>query len=122
MKQNEDLKRRMHPEGTNTSQSWRNRTNNNDKAHSPENNRKGTSKHTAQSTHGNNQMMKNMRNELDEFKNSMKGKMAMNLDSMIKRTDSPFTAIFLECPLPPKFCLSQLEIYGGTKVHLDHIG
>ena len=67
-------------------------------------------------------MMKNMRNELDEVKNTMKGKTTMNLDGMIKRTDSPFTASVLECPLPPKFRLPQLEVYDGTKDLMDHIG
>ena len=59
--------------------------------------------------------MKNMRKELDEVKNVMKGKTVINLDGMIKRIDSPFTASILECPLPPKFCLPQLEVYNGTK-------
>ena len=66
--------------------------------------------HTAKSTHGNDQMMKNMRKELDKVKNPMKGKTTINLDGMIKRTNSPFIVSILECPLPPKFCL------------LDHIG
>ena len=60
-------------------------------------------------------MMKNMRNELDEVKNTMKGKTTINLNGMIKRTDSPFIASVLECPLPSKFCLPQLEVYDGTK-------
>ena len=60
-------------------------------------------------------MMKNMRNELDEVKNTMKGKTTINLNGMIKRTDSPFIASVLECPLPPKFYLPQLEVYDGTK-------
>ena len=63
-----------------------------------------------------------MRNELDEVKNTMKGKTTMNLDGMIKRTNSPFTASVLECPLPPKFRLPQLEVYDGTKDLMDHIG
>ena len=50
-------------------------------------------------------MMKNMRNELDEVKNAMKGKTTINLDGMIKRTNSTFTASVLECHLPPKFRL-----------------
>ena len=50
-------------------------------------------------------MMKNMRKELDEVKNAMKGKRTINLDGMIKRTNSPFTTSILECPLPPKFRL-----------------
>ena len=67
-------------------------------------------------------MMKNMGKELDEVKNAMKGKTVINLDGMIKRTDSPFTARVLEYPLPPKFRLPQLEVYDGTKDPLDHIG
>ena len=56
-------------------------------------------------THGNIQMMKNMRKELDEVKNAIKGMTGINLDGNIKRIDSPFTASILECPLPPKFRL-----------------
>jgi len=72
--------------------------------------------------HGNDHMMKSLRRELDEVKNAMKGKTTMNLDGMLKRTDSPFTATVLECPLPPKFRLPQLEFYDGTKDCLDHVG
>ena len=75
-----------------------------------------------QSTRGSDQMMKNMRKDLDEVKNTMMGKTTINLDGMIKRTNSPFTASVLECPLPPKFRLPQLEVYDGTKDPLDHIG
>ena len=80
-----------------------------------------TSEHTAQSTHGSDQMMKNMRKALDVVKNTKKGKTVINLDGMIKRTDSPFIASILECLLPPKFCFPQLEVYNGTKDPLDHI-
>ena len=112
----------MRLEGINTSQSRHNRNDNDDEAYSPRNSRRETSEHTAQSTHGNDQMMKNMRKELDEVKNAMKGKTMINLDSMIKRIDSLFTTSILECPLSPKFCLPQLEVYDGTKDPLDHIG
>ena len=67
-------------------------------------------------------MMKNMRKELNEVNNIMKGKTAMNLDGMIKRTDSPFTASVLECLLPPKFHLPKLEVYDGINDPLDHKG
>ncbi|XP_050249357.1 uncharacterized protein LOC126696709 [Quercus robur] len=46
----------------------------------------------------------------------------MNLNGMLKQTDSPFTTSVLECPLPPKFHLPQLECYDGMKDPLDHIG
>nr|XP_023896904.1 uncharacterized protein LOC112008797 [Quercus suber] len=65
--------------------------------------------------------MKNLRKEFDEVKNAMKVKTSMNLDGMLKRTDSPFTASVLECPFSPKFHLPQLEFYDGTKDPLDHI-
>lgn len=47
--------------------------------------------------------------------------MTKNLDGMVKRTDFPFTLKVLECPLPLKFHLPQLESYGGLKDMLDHI-
>ena len=40
---------------------------------------------------------------------------------MVKRIDSPFTSKVLECPLPLKFRLLQLESYDGLKDPLDHI-
>ena len=104
------------------SQSLRNCNDNDDEVQSPENSRRDTSEHTTQSTRGSDQMMKYMSKELDEVKNAMKRKTTINLDDMIKRTDSPFIASVLECPLPPKFCLPQLEVYDGTKDPLDHIG
>ena len=75
-----------------------------------------------QSTRGSDQMMKNMRKELDEVKNTMKDKTTINLDGIIKRTDSPFTASVLDCPLPHRFHLPQLEVYDSTKDPLDHKG
>ena len=100
----------------------RNRSHNDDKANSLRKSKRETFEHTEQSTHDNDQMMKSMRKELGEMKNCMKGKTTINLDGMIKRTYSPFTANVLECPLPPKFHLPQLEVYDGTKDPLDHIG
>ena len=43
--------------------------------------------------------MKAMRKELDKVKSAMKGKTALNLDGMLNRTNSPFTAKVLKCPL-----------------------
>ena len=41
--------------------------------------------------HDNDHMIKSLRRELDKVKNAMKGKTTMNLDGILKRTDSPFT-------------------------------
>ncbi|XP_023918302.1 uncharacterized protein LOC112029850 [Quercus suber] len=69
-----------------------------------------------------NEDLKNTRKELDEVKNAIKGKTTINLDGMIKRTDSSFITSVLDYPLPPKFCLPKLEVYDDTKDPLDHIG
>ena len=46
MKQNEDLKRKVHPEGTSTSQLRRNHNDNDNKTHSIGNSRRETYEHT----------------------------------------------------------------------------
>lgn len=59
---------------------------------------------------------------MDEKKNgAMKEKTTKNLDSLVKRANSPFTTKIFECPLPPKFHLPQLDLYNGLKDPLDHI-
>ena len=68
-----------------------------------------------------NDLLKSMRREMDELKNAMKEKTDKNLDVMVKRAGSPFTLKVLECPLPPKFCLPQLESFNGLRDPLDHI-
>lgn len=57
---------------------------------------------------------------MDEIENALKGKSSRNLDGMIKRTDSSFTSEVLECPLPSKFRLPQLETYDEHTNPLDH--
>jgi len=47
MKQNEDLKQRVRPEGTDTLQSQHNRNDNDNEVHSLGNSRRETSKHTS---------------------------------------------------------------------------
>ena len=123
MKQNEELKCRACPEGSNASHHWRNRSRHDEEASSPENSKgKDATEYTGQSMHDNDHLMKSLRRELGEVKNAMKRKTMVNLDGMLKWTDSPFTASVLECSLPSKFHLPQLEFYDGTKDLLDHIG
>jgi len=71
------LKWKVRPEATSTSLSWRNFNDNDNEAYNLGNSRREISEHIAQSTCGNNQMMKNMRKELDEVINTMKGKTAV---------------------------------------------
>ena len=58
---------------------------------------------------------------MDELKSAMKDKGGEILDGVIRKSDSPFTNEVLNRPLPPKFCLPQLESYDDSKDPLDHI-
>lgn len=62
-------------------------------------------KETYSSDGARNDLLKSMRKEMDELKNAMKEKTNRNLDGMVKRTHSSFTAKVLECLFPPKFHL-----------------
>nr|XP_023902335.1 uncharacterized protein LOC112014187 [Quercus suber] len=46
-------------------------------------------------------LFREMRKEIDELRNAIKGKMDRSLDRMVRKTDSPFTLAIQECPQPP---------------------
>ena len=69
----------------------------------------------------NSDLLKEMRKEMDELRNAIKEKMDWSLDRMVRRIDSPFTMAILECPVPSKLRLSQLEPFDGLKDPLDHL-
>jgi len=56
-----------------------------------------------------------MRKEMDELMNAIKEKTDRSLDRMVRATDSPFTIVVLECSVPSKFRLPQLEPFDGLK-------
>ena len=58
---------------------------------------------------------------MDELRNALKEKTNQSLDRMVRKTDSPFTTAVLECPMPSKFHLPQLEPFDGLKDPLDHL-
>ena len=62
-----------------------------------------------------------MRKEMDELRNAIKGKMDQSLESIVRKTDSPFTVAVLECPVPSKLHLPQLEPFDRLKDSLDHL-
>ena len=53
----------------------------------------------------NSNLLREMRKEMDELRNAIKGKTDRSLDRMVRMTNSPFTAAVLECPVPSKFRL-----------------
>ena len=56
-----------------------------------------------------------MRRDMDELRNAIKEKMDRSLDRMVRATDSLFTTAVLECPVPTKFRLPQLEPFDRLK-------
>ena len=53
--------------------------------------------------------------------NSFKGRVSSDLDDLINRTNSPFTAVVNSFPLPHKFRMPHIDSYDGVKDPLDHL-
>ena len=69
----------------------------------------------------NSNLLKEMRKEMDELRNVIREKTDQSLDRIVRKTDSPFTVVVQECPVPSKFHLPQLEPFDGLKDPLDHL-
>lgn len=55
------------------------------------------------------------------MRNVIKEKTNRGMDRMVRAIDSPFTMAVLECPIPSKFQLPQLEPFDGLKDPQDHL-
>ena len=62
-----------------------------------------------------------MKEQMDFMMNALGGRVSSELDDLVHRTDSPFTTSVTSFPLPPKFHMSQVESYDGSKDPLDHL-
>ena len=62
-----------------------------------------------------------MRKEMDELRSAIKEKAERSVDRLVRATDSPFTTAVLECLVPSKFRLPQLESFDGLKDPQDHL-
>ena len=63
--------------------------------------------------------MDQMRKVMDEMRENMNR--ANPVEDLVHRNDSPFTASINGHPLPPKFKMSSLDLYDGTRDPFDHI-
>ena len=66
-------------------------------------------------------LLREMRKEMDELRNAIKGKTDQSLERIVRKMDSPFTMVVQECPVPFKFHLPQLEPFDELKDPLDHL-
>ena len=69
----------------------------------------------------NSELLREVMREIDELRNALKEKTDRSVDKMVRATDSPFTTAVLECPVPSKFRLPQLEPFDGLKDPQDHL-
>ena len=65
--------------------------------------------------------MKAMKEQMEVTMNALKGRVSSDLDDLVNRTDSPFTALVNYFPLSHKFCMPQIDSYDGVKDPLDHL-
>ena len=69
----------------------------------------------------NSDLLREVRREMDELRNVLKEKTDRSVDRMVRAMDSPFATTVLECPVPSKFRLPQLEPFDGLKDPQDHL-
>ena len=62
-----------------------------------------------------------MKERMDFMINTLRGQVSSDLDDLVHRNDSPFTASITSFPLPPKFRMSQVESYDRSKDPLNHL-
>ena len=69
----------------------------------------------------NSDLLREMRKEMDELRSAIKEKTDRSLNRLVRVTDSPFTTVVLEFPVPSKFWLPQLESFDRLKDPQDHL-
>ena len=62
-----------------------------------------------------------MKEQMEVMMNVLKGRVSSDLDNLVNRTDSPFTASVNSFPLPHKFRMPQIDSYDRVKDPLDHL-
>ena len=62
-----------------------------------------------------------MKEWMEFMMNALRGRVSSDLNDLVHRTDSPFTTSVNSFPLPPKFCMSQVESYDRSNDPLNHL-
>uniref|UniRef100_A0A2N9IAH4 Uncharacterized protein n=1 Tax=Fagus sylvatica TaxID=28930 RepID=A0A2N9IAH4_FAGSY len=65
--------------------------------------------------------LREMRKQMGDMKNSLRAKVARNLDNLVHRADSPFILSIADFPLPSRFKVPLLENFDGTKDPFDYL-
>ncbi|XP_030923268.1 uncharacterized protein LOC115950159 [Quercus lobata] len=62
-----------------------------------------------------------MKEQMEVIMNALKGQVSSDLDDLVNRIDSPFTASVNCFPLPHKFRMPYIDSYDRVKYPLDHL-
>ena len=62
-----------------------------------------------------------IKEQIEVMMNALKGRVSSDLDDLVNRTDSPFTASVNSFPLPHKFRMPHIDSYDRVKDPLDHL-
>ena len=62
-----------------------------------------------------------MKEQMEVMMNTLKGRVSSDLDDLVNRIDSPFTAAVNSFPLPHKFRMPHIDSYDGVKDPLDYL-
>ena len=62
-----------------------------------------------------------MKEQMEIIINALKGRVSNDLNDLVNRTDSPFTASVNSSPLPHKFHMLHIDSYDEVKDPLDHL-
>ena len=62
-----------------------------------------------------------MKERMDFMMNAFRRWVSSDLDDLVHRTNSPFITSVNSFPLPPKFCMPQVESNNGSKDPLNHL-
>ncbi|XP_030963362.1 uncharacterized protein LOC115984480 [Quercus lobata] len=79
--------------------------------------RRGTPQKPTTPDEQNSDLLREMRKEMDKLRSAIKEK----TNRMVRATDSPFTSAVIECLVPSKFCLPQLEPFDGLRDTQNHL-
>ena len=62
-----------------------------------------------------------MKEQMEVMMNALKGRVSNDLDDLVNRIDSLFTAVVNFSPLPHKFRMPHIDSYDGVNDPLDHL-
>ena len=65
--------------------------------------------------------MQTMKEQMEVMINALKGRVSSDLDDLVNRIDSPFTAVISSFPLRHKFRMPHIDSYDGVKDPLGHL-